>query len=120
MNKKFMVIALMAALSTVGYAAEMNQGNFDYVYDKVVDIARETSKNIVELNKQGGEIEDLKSQNETQNNRLSELEKNKVNKKEFDEKIKESLTIAGQAQNNAAHALIQNNKQDKDIAALER
>ncbi len=120
MNKKFMVIALMAALSTVGYAAEMNQGNFDYVYDKVVDIARETSKNIVELNKQGGEIEDLKSQNETQNNRLSELEKNKVNKKEFDEKIKESLTIAGQAQNNAAHALIQNNKQDKDIAALEQ
>lgn len=120
MNKKFMVIALMAALSTVGYAAEMNQSNFDYVYDKVVDIARETSKNIVELNKQGGEIEDLKSQNETQNNRLSELEKNKVNKKEFDEKIKESLTIAGQAQNNAAHALIQNNKQDKDIAALEQ
>ena len=120
MNKKFMVIALMAALSTVGYAAEMNQDNFDYVYDKVVDIARETSKNIVELNKQGGEIEDLKSQNETQNNRLSELEKNKVNKKEFDEKIKESLTIAGQAQNNAAHALIQNNKQDKDIAALEQ
>ena len=61
MNKKFMVVALMAALSTVGYAEVT-----------------------------------------------------------LEQKVEENRVIATQAQNNAAHALIQNSKQDKDIAALDK
>ena len=61
MNKKFMVVALMAALSTVGYAEVT-----------------------------------------------------------LEQKVEENRVIATQAQNNAAHALIQNSKQDKDIAALNK
>ena len=60
MNKKFLVVALMAALSTVGYAGEIDQNKLDYVYGKVGDIARETSKNIVNIDRHDKEIGILK------------------------------------------------------------
>ena len=78
MNKKFMVVALMAALSTVATAS---------LEDKV-------NANKVAIETVLGSVVDL------------------------EQKTEENRVIAGQAQNNAANALIQNSKQDKDIAAL--
>ena len=80
MNKKFMVVALMAALSTVATAS---------LEDKV-------NANKVAIETVLGSVVDL------------------------EQKTEENRVIAGQAQNNAANALIQNSKQDKDIAALEQ
>ena len=78
MNKKFMIVALMAALSTVATAS---------LEDKV-------NANKVAIETVLGSVVDL------------------------EQKTEENRVIAGQAQNNAANALIQNSKQDKDIAAL--
>ena len=78
MNKKFMIVALMAALSTVATAS---------LEDKV-------NANKVAIETVLGSVVDL------------------------EQKTEENRVITGQAQNNAANALIQNSKQDKDIAAL--
>ena len=92
MNKKFMVVALMAALSTVATA------NLE---DKV-------NANKVAINTVLGSVIDLEGKVNNNEAAIGKLE----------QKVEESTTIAGQAQNNAANALIQNSKQDKDIAAL--
>ncbi len=92
MNKKFMVVALMAALSTVATA------NLE---DKV-------NANKVAINTVLGSVIDLEGKVNNNEAAIGKLE----------QKTEENRVIATQAQNNAAHALIQNNKQDKDIAVL--
>lgn len=122
MNKKFLVVALMAALSTVGYAGEIDQNKLDYVYGKVGDIARETSKNIVNIDRHDKEIGILKDnvnqlENTAKGNKVA-IETVMGSVIDLEGKVKENLEIAGQAQNNAANALIQNSKQDKEIENL--
>ncbi len=106
MNKKFMVVALMAALSTVGYAE--------------VSLEQKVEENRVIATQAQNNAAHALIQNSKQDKDIAALEQNKVSKEEFDKKTEENRVIATQAQNNAAHALIQNNKQDKDIAALEQ
>lgn len=122
MNKKFLVVALMATLSTVGYAGEIDQNKLDYVYGKVGDIARETSKNIVNIDRHDKEIGILKDnvnqlENTAKGNKVA-IETVMGSVIDLEGKVKENLEIAGQAQNNAANALIQNSKQDKEIENL--
>lgn len=122
MNKKFLVVALMAALSTVGYAGEIDQNKLDYVYGKVGDIARETSKNIVNIDRHDKEIGILKDnvnqlENTAKGNKVA-IETVMGSVIDLEGKVKENLEIAGQTQNNAANALIQNSKQDKEIENL--
>ena len=92
MNKKFMVVALMAALSTVATAnledkVNANKVAIETVFGSVVDLEGKVNNNEAAIGK-------------------------------LEQKTEENRVIATQAQNNAAHAIIQNNKQDKDIAAL--
>ena len=104
MNKKFMVVALMAALSTVGYAE--------------VTLEQKVEENRVIATQAQNNAAHALIQNSKQDKDIAALEQNKVSKEEFDKKTEENRVIATQAQNNAAHALIQNNKQDKEIENL--
>ena len=106
MKKKFLVVALMAALSTVGYAE--------------VSLEQKVEENRVIATQAQNNAAHALIQNSKQDKDIAALEQNKVSKEEFDKKTEENRVIATQAQNNAAHALIQNSKQDKDIAALEQ
>ena len=117
MNKKFMVVALMAALSTVGYAISLDEqvANNKTAITGLSNIVTEIDNKVNGLDEKfatKGELKDevtkIEIENSIQNGRLDEAEKKLENKADY------SDLAAVEADKNAIKEQVDKNKAEQD------
>ena len=117
MNKKFMVVALMAALSTVGYAIGLDEqvANNKTAITGLSNIVTEIDNKVNGLDEKfatKGELKDevtkIEIENSIQNGRLDEAEKKLENKADY------SDLAAVEADKNAIKEQVDKNKAEQD------